>query len=175
MDDEPDDLLSISIDTDDYAQAAATDTPAIPRTHQTEPAFRSIQSTYRPRIDGAKGTSYRLLLAAVPVLADTPSHSPRALPAVVGSRSTATVGITTSSSSATTTVSDPVPLTRKDRQMLAAAAGEMYFDGELEALQSLCRRVRERCVVGPEVKESLGRWCGRIEGGGEKVGVKREV
>ncbi|KAK5171442.1 uncharacterized protein LTR77_004586 [Saxophila tyrrhenica] len=64
---EDNNLFAIEVDADDYADTAADDTPSVSRTHQSRPAFESIKSSYSAKITG--GTSYKDLIAAVPVLA----------------------------------------------------------------------------------------------------------
>lgn len=61
-------LFDISVDADDYADAAAEDTPVVDRTFQSESDFLAVKTAYTARQDG--GNLYYELLRNVPVLAD---------------------------------------------------------------------------------------------------------
>ena len=62
-------LFDIEVDADDYADAAAEDTPVVDRTHQSEADFLKVKETYQARQDGSRGSLYSELLEAVPSLA----------------------------------------------------------------------------------------------------------
>ncbi|KAK3710105.1 hypothetical protein LTR37_010536 [Vermiconidia calcicola] len=45
-------LFAIEVDADDYAGTAASDTPVMSRTYQSQEAFNSIKASYTANIDG---------------------------------------------------------------------------------------------------------------------------
>lgn len=64
---EPDNsLFAIEVDTDDYAETAAGDTPSVPRTYQSEADFAAIKASYTAKHDN--GNLYTELLQSVPEL-----------------------------------------------------------------------------------------------------------
>lgn len=122
-------LFAIEVDADDYAETAAEDAPAVPRTYQSEADFQAIKSSYSAKIDGRSGHStYDDLITAVPELAP-PSR-----------------------------VEDLVKLTKKDVQLLGYAVGELYFDRRYEDVVALCERVNQRCHLDSKLEENLQRW-----------------
>lgn len=131
-------LFAIEVDADDYAETAAGDAPAVPRTYQSEADFQRIKTTYAAKIDGVPGRStYDDLLAAVPVLDRSSSWS--------GERAR---------------------LGKKDAQLLGYAVGELYFDRRYADVVMLCERVREVCDVDAKTEEAMARWtersCGKM-------------
>lgn len=61
-------LFAIDVDTDDYADAAADDTPVVDRTYQSEADFAAVKASYTARQDG--GDFYSELIQSVPCLAN---------------------------------------------------------------------------------------------------------
>lgn len=61
-------LFAIDVDTDDYADAAAEDTPAVDRTFQSEADFAAVKASYTARQDG--GDFYSELVQSLPCLAE---------------------------------------------------------------------------------------------------------
>ena len=59
-------LFAIDVDTDDYAEAAAEDTPAVDRTFQSEADFLAVKAAYSARQDG--GDLYSELCRSIPRL-----------------------------------------------------------------------------------------------------------
>lgn len=135
--DQPSDsgLFAIEVDADDYAETAAGDAPAVPRTYQSEADFQAIKSSYAAKIDGVSGRStYDDLLAAVPALNGSTGHG------------------------------DQVKLTKKDAQLLGYAVGELYFDRRYAEVITLCDRVKAACEVDAKSEEAMERWVGRCRG-----------
>lgn len=131
-------LFAIEVDADDYAETAAEDNPAVPRTYQSEADFRAIKSVYSAKIDGEPGQStYDDLIAAVPVLSGSPSDETQHVDP------------------------DRVKLSKKDVQLLGYAVGEMYFDRRYADAIRLCERVKQRCDVDGKLDHSLVRWMDR--------------
>lgn len=134
-------LLAIEVDADDYAETAAGDAPSVPRTYQSEADFQAIKATYLAKIDGDPSRStYEELVKSVPVLNGNRG----------GSESDGTNGQT-----------EKVKLGKKDVQLLGYAVGELYFDRRYDEVVKLCERIKERCVVGAKMEQSLERWMGR--------------
>lgn len=65
-------LLAIDVDTDDYTETAAGDTPSVSRTFQSEHNFQAQKASYSAKID--IGNHYAALLVAIPALTDPQSH-----------------------------------------------------------------------------------------------------
>lgn len=125
-------LLAIEVDADEYAETAAGDTPAVPRTYQSEADFQAIKPAYTAKMHGEPGGStLDDLIKAVPAL-----------------RPGAGSG-------------EKVKLSKKDAQLLGYAVGELYFNRRYGEVVALCGRVKEACEVDNKVDESLGRWVGR--------------
>lgn len=61
--------LSLDIDADNYAEAAAGDVPSVPRTYQSEKQFQAIKATYHAKHDA--GNSYADLLKQLPILGES--------------------------------------------------------------------------------------------------------
>ena len=129
-------LLAIDVDADDYAEAAAGDTPSVSRTYQSEADFQAVKAGYSAKIDG--GNSYRGLIAAVPILADDKTKDAEEDGVLNGNAG--------------------VRMSKKDVQLLGYAVGEMYFDRQYGRVIELCERVRGRCEVDGKTMESLERW-----------------
>lgn len=136
-------LLAIEVDADDYAETAASDAPAVSRTHQSEADFEAIKGTYEAKQDGGK--TYQDLIATVPAFGYDATNGTHA--------STASKGEMTR-----------VRLSKKDFQLLGYAVGELYLDKEYGRILQLCWRVRERCEVDPKAGESLERWERKCRG-----------
>ena len=137
-DNEDDELLGIEVDTDDYAETAAGDTPSVPRTFQSEADFQVQKASYTAKID--QGNIYAELVKTVPILeAGTPSAN----------------GTDTDSNGA------KAKLSKKEVQLLGYAVGEMYFDRKYQDIIDLCQRVEERCEADKKLNQSLEKWTGR--------------
>lgn len=136
-------LLSIEVDAEDYAETAAADTPAVPRTYQSEADFRAVQEAYSARIDGVPGTSALEDLArALPVLAS---------------------GQAQGDSSQGDRVEERAKPTKKEVQLLGYAVGELYFDRRYQEVLELCERVVARCDLDTKTKDSIERWSRRCK------------
>ena len=141
MAEEANGLSAIEVDADDYAEAAAGDAPAVPRTFQSEADFQAQRSSYSAKVDC--GNNYEGLFVAVPVL--TP-HAGR-----------------DGDGSATVNGSTKVKLSKKDVQLLSYAVGEMYYARQYKQIIELCGRVREGCECDGKLAESVERWSRRCE------------
>lgn len=149
---EDDGLLGIEVDTDDYAETAAGDTPSLPRTFQSEADFQAQKASYSPKI--YQGNIYNELIKTVPILAADAKDE------FLYDES-----------------KPKLKLSKKEIQLLGYAVGEMYFDRKYREIIELCERVRVRCDVHGDKKlgESLERWVGRCvererKGGNGKEG-----
>ncbi|KAK3050485.1 hypothetical protein LTR09_008396 [Extremus antarcticus] len=136
MADEDNDVFAIEVDADNYGEAAAADTPAVSRTHQSEAAFQAVKSSYTAKIDG--GTTYQDFIAAVPVLTNPDEVS-----------------------ESVTNGHSKVKLGKRDSQLLGYAVGELYYDKDYAGVVELCQRVKDRCEFDVKTAEALERWCGR--------------
>ncbi|KAK4958413.1 hypothetical protein LTR10_004841 [Elasticomyces elasticus] len=122
MDDLSNELLSIEVGSDDYADAAAQDAPAVSRTYQSEEAFRKIAYT----AINESGNNYERLLKAIPAL-DTQLED------------------------SSTTNGDGAHVThrisKRDGQLLGYAVGELYYDKRFQDIIQLCERVKQACTT----------------------------
>lgn len=141
---DPNDLFSISVDADDYAEAAAGDAPSVvDRTFQSEENFQKQKASYSAKVH--QGNLLEELVSAIPELEFREKQGGGN--AGVESRN--------------------VKLGKKDVQLLGYVVGEMYYDRKYEEISELCGRVRGVCEVeGGErekrrLEESLERWEGR--------------
>ncbi|KAK4901869.1 hypothetical protein LTR27_001643 [Elasticomyces elasticus] len=138
MDDLSNELLSIEVDADDYADAAAQDAPAVSRTYQSEEAFRKIAYT----AINESGNNYERLLKAIPAL-DTQLEDPS----------------TTNGHGAHV----KHKLSKRDGQLLGYAVGQLYYDKRFQDIIQLCGRVKRACTIDSKTAESLQRWTQRCE------------
>ena len=136
MADGDNDLFAIEVDADDYAETAATDTPAASRTYQSEEAFQTIKASYEAKVDG--GTSYHDLLVAMPILSQP-------MDAIDSKFSLGPADA-------------PVKLSKKDVQSLGYAVAELYYARDFAKVIELCKRVRRSCVLDGKMSEALDRW-----------------
>ncbi|KAK3654540.1 hypothetical protein LTR56_003186 [Elasticomyces elasticus] len=138
MDDLSNELLSIKVGSDDYADAAAQDAPVVSRTYQSEEAFRKIAYT----AINESGNNYERLLKAIPAL-DTQLEDP------------------------SMTNGDGAHVThrtsKRDGQLLGYAVGELYYDKRFQDIIQLCERVKLACTMDGKTAESLQRWTQRCE------------
>lgn len=134
-------LLAIEIGADDYADAAAQDTPAVSRTYQSEADFQAQKASYSAKIDG--GNTYRDLITAVPILARNVDDE--------------------ASQNGSPNAHSSVKLTKKDVQLLGYAVGALYYERQYASVLDLCQRVRTRCEFDEKTKESLERWTRRCQ------------
>ncbi|KAK5724792.1 hypothetical protein LTR15_004841 [Elasticomyces elasticus] len=136
MDDLSNELLSIEVGSDDYADAAAQDAPTVSRTYQSEEAFRKIAYT----AINESGNNYERLLKAIPAL-DTQLED------------------------SSTTNGDGAHVThrisKRDGQLLGYAVGELYYDKRFQDIVQLCERVKQACTTDDKTAESLQRWTQR--------------
>lgn len=126
-------LFAIEVDTDDYAETAAGDTPSVPRTYQSEADFAAIKASYTAKQD--KGDLYAELLQNVPELND----------------------------SVLAAGSDSRKLDKREQLLLGYVAGELYYDREYAEIRKLCERVREACLVDVKLGDNLARWMERAK------------
>ncbi|KAK4575305.1 hypothetical protein LTR86_001158 [Recurvomyces mirabilis] len=133
--DETDGLLAIEVDTDDYADAAAEDTPSVSRTYQSEADFQAQRLAYTAETRHCGSNTYDDLMRAVPVLR---AHR--------GALETGP------------THDDPVRLSKKDGQLLGYTVGEFYYDRKYSQAIDLCERVERRCVADNRLHSSLQKW-----------------
>lgn len=154
-------LLAIEVDADDYADAAASDTPQVPRTYQSEADFQAIKSAYTAKVDGVPGNeTYQDLIAAVSVLGGSNGGDGvdgNVIDPVNGSRQDRCDG----------GGSGKARLGKKDVQLLGYAVGQLYFERQYSGVVALCERVRERCVVDEKTGDGLERWMRRCKERGE--------
>ena len=136
MESPEDDLLAISVDTDDYAVAAAEDAPTVSRTYQSEEAFQAVKANYTAKHDN--GGNYEALIEAVPVLRTAIAQ---------GNNANSTLA--------------KVKLSKKDAQLLGYAAGEMYYEREYAKLIALCTRVQDVCEIDERTRVAVERWTDR--------------
>lgn len=133
-------LFDISVDADDYADAAAEDTPVVDRTFQSESDFLAVKAAYTARQDG--GNLYSELLRNVPVLADDQAPED----------------------------DSKVKLDKRDQLLLGYVVGELWYGGEFERVRVVCERVLGRCEVEKRLRPGVERWRERavkkLEGGG---------
>lgn len=145
------DLFSISVDADDYAEAAAGDAPSVvDRTFQSEEDFHKQKASYSAKVH--QGNLLEELVSNVPALEFRSQNAQ-----VDGEK---------------------VKLGKKEVQLLGYVVGEMYYDRKYGDILELCGRVRGICEVeGGErekrrLEESLERWEGRCRGRMEKGNEK---
>ncbi|PPJ55710.1 hypothetical protein CBER1_08283 [Cercospora berteroae] len=145
---DPNDLFSISVDADDYAEAAAGDAPSnVDRTFQSEEDFQKQKASYSAKVH--QGNLLEEFVSAIPALEFR------------GQTSTQGEG-------------EKLKLGNKDVQLLGYVVGEMYYDRKYGEILELCGRVRDICEVeGGErekrrFEESLERWEGKCRGRLEK-------
>jgi len=143
-------LFDIEVDADDYADAAAQDTPAVvDRTHQSEADFLAVKQIYKARQDGSRGSLYSELLEAVPLLAP---------PAGVDADAGVGADINADSAGA------KVKLDKRSQLLLGYVVGELWYDGQFEEVWRLCRRVEEVCELDARFRPGVVRWRERAEG-----------
>ena len=135
-------LFAIEVDTDDYAETAAGDTPSVPRTFQSEAEFAAVKASYTARHDN--GDLHAELIQHVPELGN------------------ATVE-TTSNGGAR-------KLDKRDQLLLGYVVGEMYYDRDYAGIAELCGRVREVCVVDARLGGNLDRWTEKARARLERQG-----
>jgi hypothetical protein len=140
-----DPLFAIEVDTDNYAETAATDIPSVSRTHQSEDAFAAIKASYQAKQD--HGNIYAELLRTVPLLD----------PAV------------TQKTGDADGAAKP-KFGKREQQLLGYTVGELYYDGEYSRIVEVCGRVREKFEVPGKLEEALERWTERAEGRLGEVG-----
>jgi hypothetical protein len=133
-------LFDIEVDADDYADAAAEDTPVVDRTHQSEADFLKVKETYQARQDGSRGSLYSELLEAVPSLA---------VDAGIPSGDDAT---------------KKVKLDKRSQLLLGYVVGELWYDGKFKEVERLCTRLEEVCELDSRVAPGVKRWRERAEG-----------
>lgn len=134
------DLFSISVDADDYAEAAAGDAPSVvDRTFQSEEDFQKQKASYSAKVH--QGNLLEELVSVVPDLEFRGQDTQRD--------------------------GEKVKLGKKEIQLLGYVVGEMYYDRKYGEILELCERVKGICEVeGGErekkrLEESLERWEGR--------------
>ena len=132
-------LFDIEVDADDYADAAAEDTPVVDRTHQSEADFLKVKEDYQARQDGSRGALYSELLEAVPSLA-------------------------ADAGAASGDDGKKVKLDKRSQLLLGYVVGELWYDGEFAEVQRLCRRLDEVCELDARVAPGVRRWRERAEG-----------
>jgi hypothetical protein len=127
-------LFAIDVDADDYAEAAAEDTPAVDRTFQSKADFLAVKETYSARQDG--GNFYSELIKTVPCL--SPDHD--------GPEG------------------NLQKLDKRTQLLLSYAVGELYYDREFEKIVELCDAVLRRCALDGRLKPGVERWMERAGG-----------
>lgn len=132
-------FLAIEVDADDYAETAAGDAPPVSRTYQSEEAFQAQRAAYSAKIDC--GTTYKDLLAAVPILAHSNGHSHHQFDYASGTAK--------------------VRMSKKEIQLLGYAVGEMYYDRRYYEVIGLCDRVYALCEIDDKTCQSLRKWTTR--------------
>jgi hypothetical protein len=142
-------LFDIEVDADDYADAAAEDTPVVDRTHQSEADFLKVKETYQARQDGSRGALYSELLEAVPSLA-----------AGAGAASEPEDGSVNGNGDA----AKKVKLDKRSQLLFGYVVGELWYDGEFKEVQRLCTRLEEVCELDARVAPGVKRWRERAEG-----------
>jgi hypothetical protein len=134
-------LFDIEVDADDYADAAAEDTPVVDRTHQSEADFLKVKESYQARQDGSRGALYSELLKAMPLLAaDADAGAPSG------------------------DDGKKVKLDKRSQLLLGYVVGELWYDGEFAEVQRLCTRLEEVCELDARVAPGVKRWRERAEG-----------
>ncbi|KAK4549739.1 hypothetical protein LTR36_005040 [Oleoguttula mirabilis] len=139
MADYADGLFAIEVDADDYAETAAGDVPVVPRTFQSEAAFRAQKAAYIAK--GVDGNNYEQLLNAVPLL--RPKTGPDGDTAQAANGGLA------------------AKLSKKDLQLLGYTVGELYHDHEYAKVIELCVRVKNVCQLDERTMASLQKWIAR--------------
>nr|POE85465.1 hypothetical protein CFP56_43781 [Quercus suber] len=132
-------LLSIDVDTDDYAETAASDTPTVSRTYQSEDSFQAEKLSYTAKIQGEPGTTYRQLMGALPGVSR-----------ILESRDAESTRLTTKAN-----------LSKKDAHLLGYVVGELYYDRDFQRVLRLCEAVRAVCDVDKKSERNLDRWKAR--------------
>jgi hypothetical protein len=156
-------LFDIEVDADDYADAAAEDTPVVDRTHQSEADFLKVKETYQARQDGSRGALYSELLEAVPSLAAADAGASLSKEDVNGG-------------DVNGDAANKVKLDKRSQLLLGYVVGELWYDGEFEEVERLCGRLEEVCELDARVAPGVRRWreraevrLGKGDGDGERV------
>jgi hypothetical protein len=144
-------LFDIEVDADDYADAAAEDTPVVDRTHQSEADFLKVKETYQARQDGSRGALYSELLEAVPSLAAADAGASLSKEDVNGG-------------DVNGDAAKKVKLDKRSQLLLGYVVGELWYDGEFAEVERLCGRVEEVCELDARVAPGVKRWRERAEG-----------
>lgn len=137
-----DGLLNIDVDADDYAEAAAGDTPSVPRTYQSEADFQQQQASYTAKVDN--GDNHLRLYEVVPVLR----------PDDVAENAAQTDLDTQQKSK----------LSKKEFQLVGYAMAELYYDRKYTEALQLCQRLQARCLLDTRMAESVSRWAEKCRG-----------
>jgi hypothetical protein len=156
-------LFDIEVDADDYADAAAEDTPVVDRTHQSEADFLKVKETYQARQDGSRGALYSELLEAVPSLAAADAGASLSKEDVNGG-------------DVNGDAANKVKLDKRSQLLLGYVVGELWYDGEFEEVERLCGRLEEVCELDARVAPGVRMWreraevrLGKGDGDGERV------
>jgi len=149
-------LFDIEVDADDYADAAAEDTPVVDRTHQSEADFLKVKENYQARQDGSRGALYSEFLEAVPSLA-ADAGAPSSKEDVVG-------GDGDSGGTENGDAAKKVKLDKRSQLLLGYVVGELWYDGEFKEVERLCARLEEVCELDARVAPGVKRWRERAEG-----------
>jgi hypothetical protein len=154
-------LFDIEVDADDYADAAAEDTPVVDRTHQSEADFLKVKETYQARQDGSRGALYSELLEAVPSLAAADAGASLSKEDVVDGdvkvEGNGDGGINGGGEK-------KVKLDKRSQLLLGYVVGELWYDGEFKEVERLCGRLEEVCELDARVAPGVKRWRERAEG-----------
>ncbi|UJO24786.1 uncharacterized protein CLAFUR5_13803 [Fulvia fulva] len=147
-DDHDDSLFAIEVDTDDYAETAAGDTPSVPRTFQSEADYQAQKASYRAKID--TGNNLDALYRAVPYLRPSAPDANE---------------LENEECAESQELKKKIVLGKKDVMLLGYALGEMYYERRYQEIIELCERVEEVCLVEGDKKlgEALGRWRERCK------------
>ena len=132
-------LFGIELDTDNYAEAAAEDTPTVSRTYQSEADFQAVKASYIAKQD--YGNTYKDLLKALPELDDNGDGVVQACGAPNGQVKRR--------------------LGKKDGQLLGYAVGELYYDGEYKRIIELSENVERSYDIDAKTAASLQKWTKR--------------
>ena len=144
-DDYNDGLLAIEVDTDDYAETAAGDTPSVPRTFQSEADYQAQKAAYHAKID--TGNNLETLYQAVPYLRPLALDVKEDQDDAEGDEARE--------------LKKRITLGKKDVMLLGYAVGEMYYEKRYQEIVDLCERVQEVGLVDAKLGESLERWKGK--------------
>ncbi|TKA23482.1 hypothetical protein B0A50_07509 [Salinomyces thailandicus] len=139
MADSADGLFAIEVDTDDYAETAAADTPTVSRTFQSETAFQAQKASYTAKIDD--GDIHAQLIQEL----ESQTRQSEAASKLVRGNS-------------------KVKLSKKETVLLGYAVGELYYLRNFQKGLEVCEWVLAEFEMDGRGRAGVEKWRERFEG-----------